>query len=262
MLVGYNDMWTTRPDMAKLLKNPEDGYKYTKSSHSRAYFICPQCGEILYLCINDVCNRGINCNFCSDGVSYPNKFARTLFRQLPVDNYDYEYHPEWAKPYFYDNYFEYNGIKYIVEMDGGFHYKDRLCFNKSLKERQSVDEIKNKLASQNGIRMIRIDCMKSEYNYIKNNILLSEMNDIFDLSHVDWDLCDAMAQKNLVKQACNLYSSGIEDLNQIAESLCVSRSTIQRYVKIGSKHGWCDYNPYVAKKRIWELDVNSYLYIR
>lgn len=195
VLIGYNDMWTTRPDMAKLLKNPEDGYKYTKSSHSRAYFICPQCGEILYLCINDVCNRGINCNFCSDGVSYPNKFARTLFRQLPVDNYDYEYHPEWAKPCFYDNYFEYNGIKYIVEMDGGFHYKDRLCFNKSLKERQSVDEIKNKLASENGIRMIRIDCMKSECNYIKNNILLSEMNDIFDLSHVDWDLCDTMAQK-------------------------------------------------------------------
>lgn len=265
VLIGYNDMWTTRPDIAKLLKNPEDGYRYTKAAHSYTYFICPQCGETLHLNINDVCNRGIHCKSCSDGISYPNKFARAFFRQLPLDNYDYEYHPDWAKPYFYDNYFEYNGEKYIVEMDGELHYRGEICFNKSLEERQAVDEIKNNLAFQNGINIIRIDCIKSECNYIKNNILLSELNKIFDLSHIDWGLCDKMSQKSLVKQACNLYSSGIKDLNKIANTLCVDRTTVQRYVKTGAKYGWCDYDPDIARKEsgnsksipIFALDKND-----
>lgn len=248
ILVGYNDMWTTRPDIAKLLENPDDGYKYTKSAHVFVNFICPQCGTISNLNINDVYNRGFSCQRCSDGISYPNKFARAFFNQLSVDNYDYEYHPEWAKPYFYDNYFEYNGIKYIVEMDGGLHYREGFCFDKSLEERQAIDNIKNNLAVQNGIKVIRIDCIKSECDYIRNNILLSELNKIFDLSNIDWDLCDKISQKSLLKQACNLYSNGMKNLNEIADILCVDKTTIHRYVKIGTKYGWCDYDPDLARK--------------
>lgn len=32
ILKGYNDMWTTNPELASLLANPEDGYRYTQNS--------------------------------------------------------------------------------------------------------------------------------------------------------------------------------------------------------------------------------------
>lgn len=41
VLVGYNDLWTVRPDVAKLLKNPEDGYKYTEYSNQKSRFCMP-----------------------------------------------------------------------------------------------------------------------------------------------------------------------------------------------------------------------------
>lgn len=248
VLIGYNDMWTTKPDIAKLLKNPEDGYKYTKSSHSYTYFICPKCGESLYLKINDVCNRGVCCNVCSDGISYPNKFARMFFKQLPVKNYDYEYHPDWACSYFYDNYFEYNNMKYIVEMDGGLHYREGFCFDKTLEERQNIDNIKDNLAINNNINIIRIDCKKSDRDYIKNNILLSELNNIFDLSNIDWNLCDNIAQSSFVKRACDLYSSGMKNFKDIANILGVDRTTVHRYIKNGTMLGWCNYDPDLARK--------------
>ena len=248
ILVGYNDMWTTRPDIASLLKEPEDGHKYTKSAHIFTYFVCPQCGAVSYLKINDVYNRGFSCSRCSDGISYPNKFARSFLDQLPIDNYDYEYHPDWACNYFYDNYFEYNGVQYILEMDGEQHYRESIYFDKSLEERRLIDNIKTNLAVKNGIIVIRIDCFKSKCDYIKHNILSSELSDIFDLSDINWDLCDQISQRSLVKEACDLYTSGVKQLGEIAKILRIDRTTVHRYVKTGAKYGWCDYDPQVAIK--------------
>lgn len=35
ILIGFNDMWATNLDVAKLLANPEDGYKYTQYSNKK-----------------------------------------------------------------------------------------------------------------------------------------------------------------------------------------------------------------------------------
>lgn len=248
LLTGFNDLWTVRPDIASLLRNQEDGYKYTRATHAKVDFVCPQCGNVMNKRINDVYNKGLCCSRCSDGVSYPNKFARCFLDQLPIEDYDYEYNPDWAKPYFYDNYFVYKNIRYILEMDGGFHYRDGVCFNKSLNDRKMIDKIKTDLAIQNGIKVIRIECLKSDCDYIKNNILNSELNVLFDLSDIDWGLCDKISQKSLVKQACEIYDSGVHNLNMIADTLRVDRTTVHRYVKTGAKYGWCDYDAKVAIK--------------
>lgn len=243
ILKGFNDIWTTRPDIAKLFLNKEDGYKYAKSSHTKIDFVCPDCGKISKLEINDVYNRGFSCPRCSDGISYPNKFSRAFLDQLPIKNYICEYRPNWAKSYFYDNYFEYNDKSYILEMDGGFHYKDVSSYNKLASDAQAIDKIKMELASQNGVKVIRIDCCNSDCDYIKNNLLLSELSGIFDLSEIDWDLCNEIAHKSLLKQACNLYKSGITNFQDIANVLRVHRTTAYHYIKTGAKYGWCDYNP-------------------
>ena len=60
-LLGFNDMWTTAPEVAKLLVNPEDGYKYTKNSSEKTYFQCPNCGDISFKRISNVYYQGLCC---------------------------------------------------------------------------------------------------------------------------------------------------------------------------------------------------------
>ena len=46
-----------------------------------------------------------------------------------MENFIAEYSPYWAGRKRYDNYFEYNGQAYILEMDGAWHYKDNNMSN-------------------------------------------------------------------------------------------------------------------------------------
>lgn len=245
--IGFNDMWTTRPDIAKLLKDPNDGYKYTYGSGKSTYFTCPDCGAGNYNKINTVSSYGFSCDKCGDGISYPEKFGRAFLDQLSISNHECEYQPEWVKPYFYDDYFMYNYNEYIIEWDGAFHYLKRNGMKQTLEERQAIDRLKDDLAIQHHINMIRIDCLLSDANYIRQNILKSELNNIFDLSNVNWELCDQKAQSNFVKEACKLYTSGIHSTAQIGAQLHIAAGTVCRYLKTGVKFGWCDYNAEKAK---------------
>ena len=224
-----------------MLKNKDDGYKYTSGSNKKVDFVCPECGSISNKNISFVSARGICCQICSDGISYPNKFIRQVLRQLNID-FIPEYNPGWAKPRKYDCYFKYDGQEYIIEMDGAFHYMDRPSIKKLAIESRVVDELKTSLANQHGIEVIRIESLESNIEYIKNKILSSKLNGVFDLSCINWILCDANAQKSLVRESCDLYMSGIHDVEQIATMLGVHSATARNYLKLGVNFGWCDYS--------------------
>ena len=248
-IIGETDMWTARPDVAKLLKNPEDGHKYTACSGQKTLFVCPDCGAEDMKIISNVSKQGMSCKVCSDGVSYPNKYGRVFLSQLPVKNLQYEYTTWWSENYLYDNYFEYNGQSYIVEMDGAQHYVDNKKGTwQDLESIRETDAIKDNLAKAHNIKMIRIDCMKSDSQYIKNSILNSELNILFDLSLINWELCDAIAQNNLVKEASKLYDSGVHDVEAIRELLHIGSTTVRRYLWAGTRLGWCKYSPEESKK--------------
>jgi transposase len=248
ILVGFNDLWTTAPQVSKLLTNPEDGYSISKYSGQKKNFTCPLCGKVQEKIIKNITRRGFQCSYCGDGISYPNKFGRAFLDQVVGDNYIPEYICEWCKPYKYDNYFCYNNKSYFLEMDGGFHYLENNMSEMSLEERQNVDRIKEQLARDHNICLIRIDCLESDSNYIANSILSSELNMLFDLSKIDWQKCNIKAQKNLVKEACGLYMSGIKSTDEISKIIKVGRSTATRYLKTGAELGWCDYDPKKAHK--------------
>lgn len=259
VLVGFNDMWTTRPDVAKMLKNKDDGYKYTAGSNKKLDFICPECGSICNKYISFVSLRGLCCQTCSDGISYPNKFIRHILKQLKVD-FIPEYSPVWAKPRKYDCYFKHKGQEYIVEMDGAFHYIDRESINHYVKESQANDNLKTLLANQHGICIIRIECIESNVDYIKNKILSSELSQILDLSNIDWSLCDKNAQKSLVKEACNLYMSETHDIKKLSSILNIHSSTVRRYLKLGVKFGWCNYSNQTVKAVVVVDNENNVLH--
>ena len=143
-------------------------------------------------------------------------------------------------------------------MHGNQHYEDKPNFNTSLKEQQNNDIYKYNLAIQNGIRpenYIVLDCRKSELEWIKNSVLNSRLNEVFDLNDIDWQECEEYALGNLVKEVCDYwyehYEIKGEELSTrlLGEIFGISKGTIRDYLKKGTLVGWCNYNSKEAKNR-------------
>lgn len=222
-----------------------------KTSKEKILVKCTLCGHEQWARPNDLMN-GKNCSYCSDGISYPNKFAHAFLKQLPIENVIYEYSPEWACNKRYDNYFEYKDKAYIVEMDGKQHFMDMSTSNwGSLESNQINDKLKDKLARENDVIMIRIKCKDTYKSYISNEILKSELANIFDLSNIDWKQCDYFARSNLVKEVWDYYNSHPTSIAiEIAKEFCLSVGTIRKYLNRGNKLGICVYNRKEVCKRM------------
>lgn len=266
VIPGINDIATIRPDLVKYFVNEEDTKKYTYGNAKKVQIRCPDCGHEKSMRISSLSLYGYSCPKCGDGVSYPNKFSRYLLDQLPVKNVEYEWCPKWiveenTHPYRYDNYFEYDGKKYVLEMDGGFHFMKYYKSNLSLEETQDRDREKDMLAENHNIHMIRIDCKMSDSNYIINNILSSELGSIFDLSSIDWDYCKRMACKSYVKSVCDYYMLNKDKrIPEIASLFKLSVHSIQKYLKKGTQLGFCDYHS--KREKIVDVYDNSNTSIR
>lgn len=251
-VLGVNTIWDTDRWMCDLGVSEEDAKKYTKSSSVKIYPICPCCGRIknngIYI-YNIYSAKTIWCQ-CSDGYSYPNKFICELLNQLNdiynFNNMFFEYSPDWIKPKRYDSYFKINNKEYIVEMDGALghgkriHSKDK----KSIQESIDIDNYKDLKAKEHGIEVIRINCDRSDLEFIKNNILNSKLVEVFDLNNIDWIKCEEFALSNIVKKVCELKSNNPDiSTEEIRKMVNLNRSTVIRYLEKGAKLGWCNYNP-------------------
>ena len=258
VIEGINDIPTTAPWMIKYFQGGYDEAKlYNKSSNKKIYSICPDCGriknkEISIYSIHK--NHSIGCT-CSDGQSYPSKFMISLLQQLNI-SFETEYNPYWIKPKRYDFYFELNNKEYIIEMDGEWHKKDNKMSGQTKEQSNKIDDYKDKLAREHNIKVVRIDCFESESEYIKQNIINSELNNIFDLSIINWLKCEEFALSNLVKIACE-YKKNNPNLttSRIGNIMKISYTTICKYLKQGMKLGWCYYD---AKEELHKRSSKGY----
>ena len=213
------------------------------------------------MAIYHLINYGFACQKCGDGISYPNKFIRSMLSQILGKNVCYEWNEEWSKPYKYDNYFIFNNKEYIVEADGGWHYEDNKLSGVSVDYAKQIDKLKEELAINHGISVIRIDCRESNKDYIFKNIISSKLSYIFDLSVVDWNLCNEDAQKNLVKEVCKLYKNYSYTIDDLSTLFHLHKRTIQNYLVKGNEIGWCVYNLKKSKRPISVFDLgNNKLY--
>ena len=238
----------THPNIVPYLKDPDDAFRYSSGSAKKVCVICPNCGYIKMMAVYSLVAYGMSCDVCGDGVSYPNKFMRAIFTQLNI-NFIPELSKkhsgfEWAQNYRYDFYFEKDNKKYIVEMDGDFHYKD--CFGQ-IKYMHDSDVDKDILANQHGIYIIRIDCNYNNldrFTYIKNSILNSELCDLLNLNNqdIDWLYCDLCATRTLINDICTLWNSNQFNTNDIANKLKIARVTVCGYLRKGAMLGLTDYD--------------------
>lgn len=236
--IGFNDLWTTHPDIAKLLTDPNDGYTHTKGSVDKLNFTCPDCGHVSQHMIHNVIKWGLSCQRCSDGLSFANKFMFNALEQLCID-FECEYSIGDAD-YRYDFFLKKYNI--IVEMHGRQHYEG-WNDKRSLKEIQRIDKDKFDYAMQNNIaHYIVINSAVSNMGYISQNIISSMLSELFDLSAVNWKTCLFYASSSMVKHAADLYNIGLSN-TEIAQRLHVSMSTVWKWLKMASELNLCDYQP-------------------
>lgn len=255
ILVGYNDMWTTNPNIASMLLNHDDGYKYQQYSNKKTDWICPTCNRVIRnKIINTVTTKGKpSCKLCNDGISYPEKFISELLNQLNV-SFLHEIKFNWSNGKRYDFYIE--DMSLIIECHGMQHYNGK--FNsygmkaRSLEEEIINDDFKHNIAINNGIKhYIQLDCRYSNVDYIKQSVLNSELNNLFNLSCIDWDLCNKKSLLYNTIEVCNLWNSGFKYVGEIANKLNLDISTVIYKLKSCADAGLCDYKPhssYGAKK--------------
>ena len=233
------------PRIAKWLYNDEDGYKYTCGQRVKVDWICPDCGNVVKnIPVNKVVSRRhVPCRRCSDGVSYPNKLMYNLLESLG-ESFMVEYQPEWIKPKRFD--FFIPNKKIIIEMDGAIGHGHKTFDGSSVEYGISIDKYKETEAKKRGIDVIRIDAYVSDISFISNNILKSKLNDIYDLSSINWEYLDEISLSSLNKKVAELWNQ-YHDMMILESQTKLSRITLTRYLARSSKLGLCDYDAHKQK---------------
>jgi len=270
VLIGYNDFNTTHPYYASLLKNREDGTLYTYGSHKKVDWICPDCKTTIEnKQIKLIVQYGLVCPKCSDGISLPNKIMFNLLNRVDI-NFDREVRYGWCFYNYkgklhkgtYDFSFSIDKDKYIVEMDGGFHGKDNSLSGQTKEESKYIDDEKDRLAEENNYRLIRIECDKSDFNYIKNNIMSSELALLFNFSNINWMQIFNDTMSSLKIQVINCWNE-YHNFSKIYSTYKISETTCSKWLKDGISLNLCDYNPAKHKYDIWLFNkINSGVRIR
>lgn len=241
VLAGYNDIATVAPQLIKYIDDTVDYTKFSAYSTSNILCKCPICGHKKEIAVYNLNTYGFSCPICSDGYSYPEKFISQFLQQLNVQ-FISEYnkkHAPWIGKYRYDFYLpDYNCI---IEVHGAQHYEPEKFHKRDLEEIQTIDNLKQELAIANNIKTyIVIDARKSQLHWLKTSIINSSLNSMFDLSIINWKLCDEIATKTRVKEICDLWESGCS-VKELASQYHCSNNTIVRYLHKGYELGWCSY---------------------
>lgn len=255
VIEGVNDMWTTNPELAFLLSNPEDGHKYTQSSGQKVDWKCPNCGEIIKnKAINHINKRGFKCPTCDDGMSFPERFLFHLFTEMNID-FIHDKSTEWSNNRRYD--FRIPLLNTIVEIHGSQHFKKgfQSLGGRTLEEEQENDEIKRILALSNGIKnYIIIDSIESDFEYIKNNVLKSDIAKLFNLKNINWDKVNKKTQSSILFRITDLWNIGYS-IKGISNEVDKNRNTVTKFLNIGDKLNMCNYSIEESYRRGY-LDAN------
>lgn len=251
---GFNTIYDTDKDMNWKYKygiSESDAKKFSEYSNNKISVTCPNCGLNRTVSIANLYrNKSLNC-ICKDGFTYPEKFMLNFLNLVINDNFIYQYskvNSNWCGSKMYDFYFKLNGEEYIIETHGEQHYTNsfKQKDSRTLEQEQQNDKYKRDLAIKNGIKpenYIVIDCRKSEMEWIKNNILRSRLNELFDLNNIDWIKIYKLCEKNIVKEACKIKNKNPDmSTKEIADILKINRTTVKKYINRGYLYGWTDYD--------------------
>lgn len=253
---GINDITTTDDWMIPIINDMEFCKTHTHSCSAKFHPTCPTCGitSNKLITVNSLYGNNYICPICSDGFSYPNKFMFNLLSHLNIE-FQSEKRFDWCtykinnKDTFgiYDFYIP--SMSLIVEMDGGLGHGNKAIGNNknSIKESILKDDYKNNLAKENGFKIIRIDCNyknnMERFEYIKDNIINSELKKCFNLYDIDWNKIELNCEKSLVREVCDYYNKNTKiSVTELSKTFNINETSVREYLKRGTNLKWCYYN--------------------
>lgn len=245
IISGVNDILTTHPDAAQLIVDKNLITTISAGSKRKVQVRCPICERIKKMHVYTLVKKGgVVCNMCGDGFSVPEKIMSSILTQVGL-NYKWDNIFKWSKGKRYDFYIP--TLSCIIETHGAQHYTDVPSWGQTLVKTQSIDKYKQQLAKDNNIKQyIIIDCRNSDIEFIKYNIMNSELATLIDLSCIDWDICATDALSNFAMKSISLYNNGLS-VKEIADELKTTTRTIVGYLKRGNNLGFCEYSKEKSK---------------
>lgn len=202
---------------------------------------CLVCGEKNIILEHTLVEKRGSCKACSDSRSFGERFFYWFLKQFNID-FDTEYSPGWAGRRKYDYHFVTNGKDYIVEIDGAQHIRRYVYMGINHDEVVKIDKTKEQIAEDNGHIIIRINCEQSKGKYIAQNIINSELKNIFDLEKVNWNKCFYMAMSSKTRAVCDLWNGGHTSTKEIADIMKVSQNHVSKLLIECADFHLCDYD--------------------
>ena len=164
-----NSLWSVA-ELRKYIIDEEQA-KTIAPNHSKKIRVkCPTCDTEKLITPNKMMQRkNISCRLCSKGTSYPELF---MMAYLEVKEIKYEYQKVFddLPNRRFDFYIKDFGI---LEVNGEQHYKEpnrNSTWAESYNKTKSSDREKYKYCYDKNINIVSIDCSRSSYEYIRNNI--------------------------------------------------------------------------------------------
>ena len=257
------------PQISKEIYADENGKiveeKDKRSIHAMStkkyHFKCNKCGVVSQKCISlsDAYRNGrYSCEFCSDGISLPERFMANLLLSINIDFIPHM-HFEWSRNIKRGNNKKLWGSKHydfyipkmniIIETHGIQHFEESPR-GRSLKEEQENDDIKRDIAIEEleEKNYITIDCRKSELKWLKVNIIKA-LNNVVILENIDWNYIWQKSQESFIVITWELWNQGYS-IKEISKQMNLCMPTIRQYLKKGAIINKCSYDSEVEKNNL------------
>lgn len=238
-------IFTVKPEWVILFKNKEESKITYPNATYPVNLVCPNCGTERKSIPNSMYRFGFICDSCSISISLGERMFSNLLLQLGL-NFERQF-----KFKDYNKRFDFFIIELncVVEIQGSQHFLGWGGNDEDLEYQIKNDEFKKKIANDNGVNYISIDCSKSDLNFVKTNIERS-CKEIINTSIVDWEDIMYKSQFNSTKEIWDMWDKKdeLETLQQFANRIGFSRHCVRKYLKIGNQLGLCNYSTESSRK--------------
>lgn len=237
----FNSFGAKHPELLKFFIDKNEAFKYTYGSKVKAKLQCPICQNKFQLPYYILNKQGFNCSFCNT-MTYPNKFLRILLSNLPgITNLSFEKSYKINNKIIrYDSFFNYNDKDFIIEINGGQHYKNCSYNQFNVNNQIQKDLFKKQFAQQNNMIYIEIDARKSSFSYIKEQFLNSNLNNYKLLDNVCWnELFIKFNDFSLLKSICQDYEDKLLRVNELSQKYNINRHRISQILQDGKELNLC-----------------------
>lgn len=260
---GYNSFGDLHPELLKYFINKEDAFSHRERSNEKVQLKCPVCNTQYKRSYDYLYKNGFHCAICDATSSLPNRILRQLLNNIPnISNIEYEKIFYTNNSYIrYDGYFIYNNTQYIIEMQGKQHYINTNYNNYNASNQQYQDKFKQTFAQENNLIYIAIDCKESNFSYIKNNLIKSPLNQLYDLTLINWhNIEEKSICTNQTQLICEDYETNHSTIIALSKKYQLDRNTITNILKIGKQYGLCPSYTIKTKRKVKAYD-NNHKYI-